>query len=196
MNQSWREQIQERTALLRQTHLYPFFVIGQVMLYGINIPGSYTDVGFIFFYPIYGNPIMLSMFTTGTWQAVYTLDWLMEKETNSIYNEKVFKFYTQGSMFVYLCHDLWITIIATYVVKPLTSASDSSRGTVSFPLCLFLMLFGVELLSNFNYYLFLKIGRACCGRREVRGGNEASREIEGRIEEEKWEESVEEDYGI
>lgn len=105
---------------LSQTAIYPVFVVFSVMIYGANIPGNFTNVGFMFFYPIYGTVTMLTLFTTGTWQVIYMLEWLMRKESDKMYNEKVFKFFTEGSLLVYLCHDLWITVIATFVIYPLT----------------------------------------------------------------------------
>ena len=74
--------------------MYPFLIVGAVMVYGANIPGNYSEVGNIFFYPIYGGPVMSSLFTTGSWQVIYFLEWFMRKETDFVYNEKVFKFFT------------------------------------------------------------------------------------------------------
>ena len=67
VNQTWRDKLNEHSDYLRSTILYPFFVIGSIMMYGVCLPGTYTDVGFIFFYPIYGTTVMQSLFTTGTW---------------------------------------------------------------------------------------------------------------------------------
>lgn len=116
VNQIWREKLQQHSSQLSKTAAYPFYVVGAVMLYGINFPGNYNDVGYIFLYPIYGTPVMVSLFTTGTWQVIYGLEYIMKKEADHIYNENVFKFYTTGSLFIYLCHDLYITVIATYIL--------------------------------------------------------------------------------
>lgn len=158
VNEIWSSKLNQHSDYLRSTAIYPFFVIGSIMLYGINLPGNYTDVGFMFFYPIYGSTVMQSLFTTGTWQLIYGLCWLLKKESNKMYNETVFKFYTTGSLFVYLCHDFWITVIATYLIHPnLTKNNPNSEG-LSFSTCMILMIFGTELMANMNYYFFLKIG--------------------------------------
>ena len=46
---------------------YPLSVVMGVMIYGFLMPGNHTDVGFIFFYPLYGDTFTQTLFTTGTW---------------------------------------------------------------------------------------------------------------------------------
>ena len=67
MNQIWRDKIHAHQSQLSKTALYPFFIVGSVLFYGVNFPGNYSDVGFVFLYPIYGTVVMTSLFTTGTW---------------------------------------------------------------------------------------------------------------------------------
>lgn len=151
---------------MSQKAYYPFFVFGSILLYGITLPGCYKDVGFVFFYPIYGHAVIMSLFTTGSWMVIYLADYIMRKEVDHVYNEKFFKFYTVGSLFVYLCHDLWITVIATYILLPNMKENNPRVEGISFQLALFTMIFGVEVLSNLTYYLFLKMYLLCCSKKK------------------------------
>jgi hypothetical protein len=58
VNQVWRDKLNQHSDYLRATSIYPFYVVGAIMIYGVNLPGNYTDVGFMFFYPIYGSTVM------------------------------------------------------------------------------------------------------------------------------------------
>lgn len=138
------------------------------MMYGINMPGNYTDVGFLFFYPIYGSTVVQSLFTTGSWQTIYALVWILEKEANKPYNKEVFNFYAGGSLFIYLCHDLWITVIASYAIFPYLAKNTEDGEGISFATSLTLMIVGTELLANLNYYLVVKLASLCAGKKKPR----------------------------
>mgnify|MGYP006985954472 CR=1 FL=1 len=137
-----------------------------MILYVFCVPGTYTDVGFIFFYPLYGNPFIISLFTTGTWESMYILEWIMRKEADYIYNKSFFKAYTAGSLFVYLCHDLWITVIATLVIRPELKENNPNASGMSFYVALFIMILGVEVLSNLTYFFFVKLFKVCCAKKK------------------------------
>lgn len=185
VNQQWRDKLNQHSDYLRSTAIYPFFVIGSIMMYGVNMPGNYTNVGFMFFYPIYGSTVMQSLFTTGTWQIIYGLEWLLKKESNRMYNEEIFKFYTGGSLFVYLCHDFWITVINSYLVYPNLAQNSENGEGISFGVSLALVIVGTELLSNMNYYLFVKLLRCCSKnqgkKRQDRETNEDQRGPSGKV---------------
>ena len=51
----WQEKICTRMREISETVVWPFFIVFNVMLYGVNFPGTTKDVGFMFFYPIYDN---------------------------------------------------------------------------------------------------------------------------------------------
>ena len=53
--------------VLADLPIYPLSVVMGVMVYGFFLPGNYTNVGFIFMYPLYGDTFTQSLFTTGTW---------------------------------------------------------------------------------------------------------------------------------
>lgn len=149
--------------------MFPFLVIASVMFYGLAMPGSYKNMGRAFFYPPYGDFLPLSLYTTGTWHTIYGLVWIMRKDANKIYNKKFFKFFTIGSLFIYLCHDLWICVIATFIVRPFFKENNEPGPGLNFTACLLIMFFGTEILSNLNYYLFVKMFMVCCMKKKRKG---------------------------
>ena len=72
-------------------------------------------------------------------------------------------------MIVYVCHDFWIAVIATLFVHPNVKENNPRVEGISFQLALFIMLFGVELLSNLTYWLMVKLYQYCSARSKKRG---------------------------
>lgn len=54
----WQEKIIKRMREISETVVWPFFIIFNVMMYGVNFPGTSKDVGFIFFYPLYDDTLI------------------------------------------------------------------------------------------------------------------------------------------
>ena len=107
------------------------------------------------------------------------MEWLAKRELNRPFHEDIFNFYSGGSLFLYLCHDLWITVIATYVIQP-NLASENSEG-MPFALALAVMIVGTELLGNLNYYVFTSMF-ACCSRNSGKGRGSADKEGAQRVD--------------
>ena len=96
---------------------YPLFIAATLLFYGVSQPYSSLDVGFMFFYPIYDDTRIQSLFTSGSWLGVFFLCWLLESELNKTFNKKVFKIVVNSSMYTYLAHDFFITVVAFFLLK-------------------------------------------------------------------------------
>lgn len=116
----WQDKMKASMRALQKTAFWPVFIVGGVMLFGIFQPGNYSDVGYMFFFPMYSDTIIQSLFTTGSWLVVYFVNWLMEYECNKIYNANTYKLFTGSSMNAYLCHDLWIQFTIYFFIWPFT----------------------------------------------------------------------------
>lgn len=171
VNQIWQEKLRNNANKVMKSSIYPFMVVGSIATYGLFIPGSTTLPGRVFNYPRYSDFLMQSVYVTGTWHFIYVLTWMMRKESNSIRNKKLFSFFTVGSLFVYLCHDLWITIIMTCIVHPFFIENDSNEWGLKFTACLFITFFGCEILANLNYYLFVKLYMILCMKKRGKKGS-------------------------
>lgn len=142
--------------------VFPFMIIVAILLYGICQPGHYTDqADFLFFYPIYGDPTTLTFFTNGSWIIIYGLEYVMYKEANYVSNKEFFRFFTSGSLFIYLCHDLWITVVATFIIHPNSKDNNPRAEGLSLTMNLFIMFFAVEFLCNLHYYLIVRLLKWC-----------------------------------
>jgi hypothetical protein len=178
VNQIWRSKLHAHSSEVAKSAMFPFLMIGSIAFYVMSMPGSYTNVGRRFFYPNYGDMIMQSIFTTGTWNSIYGLEWIMRKQANYVKNKKVFKFFTTGSLFVYLCHDMWITILSTLIVNPFyRDGSKPAEWGLPVELCLVIVFFGTEILSNLNYYLLVRLFLCCRNRKKKNKGRKAADKV-------------------
>ena len=73
--------------LFASSPFYPISVVMGVMIYGFLMPGNYTNVGYVYTYPLYGDTFTQSLFTTGTWLFDYFFTWLYKIEVNRKFDE-------------------------------------------------------------------------------------------------------------
>ena len=120
VNQVWREKLKEQSDAYRATVWQPAIIYFTVFSYSIVLPGPWSDVGFVFFYPIYGSTIHQSLYTCGSWLSIYVIEWHASIEWNKRFGT-AFDFIIESSLFLYLAHDLWIAIVCSLVIVPLHS---------------------------------------------------------------------------
>ena len=89
----------------------------------------------------------------GTWQIIYFIDYIFYKEANKVFDKYFFDLFTKSSMFIYLCHDLWIKLMASLLVFPFISYKYEAN---TIELILSFIVIGVmaEIISFINYLLF------------------------------------------
>tara|TARA_B110000285_G_scaffold227125_1_gene287909 strand:- start:203 stop:691 length:489 start_codon:yes stop_codon:yes gene_type:complete len=141
-------------AAFGKTGMYPIFIVGTVMLYGIFLPGNYSDVGYMYMYPIYDDTVIQSLFTCGSWVFIYFLTWYSSAEMNSIFDLGLYKYVIGSSMNLYLCHDLWINVVVYFFVWPYC---DRKGGSMSFYVGIFIILILTEAGCVLNYYMVNKL---------------------------------------
>jgi len=120
----------------------PVFVVGCILLYSLTCPMNYSDMGHLFFYPLYGTYGLRCLYTTGTWLWVYNIIWLMHKIGNDKFNDSVYNYVCGSSLYAYLSHYFFILIISVMIVRPYK---------MEFIPALFLMLFGTNFLIFITY---------------------------------------------
>ena len=59
------------------------------------------------------------MYTTGTWQWVYGLVWMMQAFANEKYSDFWYDLIVGSSMWAYISHYFFIVLSANYIVRPL-----------------------------------------------------------------------------
>jgi hypothetical protein len=100
---------------------------------------NYKDTGnsgSIYFYPLYANFGLMCLHTLGTWLWVYTNIWISIATLNNKFGDKCYRYLSEGSLWCYATHYLFIVLVAQYVVRPL--------GLTFIPAA-FVTFFGVEI---------------------------------------------------
>jgi hypothetical protein len=67
---------------LADTVATPIAVLAFIFLYSLSSPQNYSETGFLFFYPLYGDWTVQCLYTSGTWMWVFTICWLMHAFAN------------------------------------------------------------------------------------------------------------------
>jgi hypothetical protein len=76
--------------------------------------------GYMFYFPLYNNLLLRSLYLAGSFYWVFLLDFIGEFLCNSDEAAKsiLYKVVVDPSMWAYLSHYLWVVIICVYIVKP------------------------------------------------------------------------------
>lgn len=89
-----------------------------IFMYSITSPQNYTETGFLFFYPLYSDWYIQSLYTTGTWVWICMITWLMQAYCNKMFNQPTYKLLTGSSLYAYVSHYFFIIMIAIFVIRP------------------------------------------------------------------------------
>jgi hypothetical protein len=96
----------------------PIMVLLCIFMYSITSPQNYTETGFLFFYPLYSDWYIQSLYTTGTWVWICMITWLMQAYCNKMFNQPTYKLLTGSSLYAYVSHYFFIIMIAIFVIRP------------------------------------------------------------------------------
>jgi len=125
-----------------ETPMAPIAIVMAILIYSLTCPMNYSDMGHLFFYPLYSTYGLQCLYTTGTWLWVYLIIWLMAKIGNDKFNDKVYNYVSGSSLYAYLSHYFFILIISVMIIRPYK---------INFIPALFIMLFGTNLLIFITY---------------------------------------------
>lgn len=154
-NAVWRAKQTAQTNYLRQTAWWPPIVVSTLSSLAVILPANKSNVGFVFFYPLYGSTAMQTCFTTGSWIMIYSIEFLLAESSNSKYDERVFRAVTSSSMFIYLVHDVWIALFGLVLMEPLQRLHEVPFW-VQIPL-----LFALTVTASFYSYKLLQFICSC-----------------------------------
>jgi len=96
----------------------PIAFVGGLLLYSITSPTVYSNMGHLFFYPLYSSYGLQCLYTTGTWLWVYSIIWIVAKCCNDKFNPTFYKFFCGASLYAYLSHYFFILVISVLVIRP------------------------------------------------------------------------------
>jgi hypothetical protein len=137
----WRRMVKARREW-GDTMLAPVSVIFFIFMYAITSPMNYSNMGHLFFYPLYSDYWLQCLYTSGTWIWVYSIIWVMAWIANDKFNDTIFNYVVGSSMFAYLSHYFYILLISVLVVRPYKMKFV--------PACA-LMFFGCQLMIFLTY---------------------------------------------
>uniref|UniRef100_A0A7S3FVQ1 Uncharacterized protein n=1 Tax=Strombidium rassoulzadegani TaxID=1082188 RepID=A0A7S3FVQ1_9SPIT len=148
----WRKEYFKAMQEMQDSVFMPFMVTFSVMAFSVTQPGNYSDVGFMFFYPLYSSKWIQGLFTSGSWLIIYLFNFLFHAAMNKRYDEQLYHHFNNSSMFTYLCHDLWIHVICSSLIYPNSLLNEDERFSIGTALLIVIVF--VEIASYLNYFAF------------------------------------------
>lgn len=134
----------------------------------VTMPTVTQNEGFLWFYPMYYPFWLQSFYVIGGWYWVYVICFYNSIWTNKKWNEAVFNWVNEVSLWGYLSHYLWIVLVVVCIVRPL-NLSLGEAIVLNFSLTL--------ILINLSWWLMKKL---CFKKKQIKVGRneENSKESE------------------
>jgi len=126
----------------------PLTVLGAILLYALSSPQNYTQVGFLFFYPLYNDYTIQCLYTTGTYMWLYFVTWSMHYVANKKFNDNVYKYVAGSALYAYVSHYFFIVLWAVFIIRPYQ---------ISFIPALFIDFFLTDAVIIATYVMFVLI---------------------------------------
>jgi len=113
----WKDMLKKRGEMA-ETALAPVAVVGFLLMYSITSPMVYSNMGHLFFYPLYSSYPLQCLYTTGTWIWLYFVIWMMAKVGNDKFNNTVYNYVCGSSLYAYVSHYFFILILSVGIIRP------------------------------------------------------------------------------
>ena len=143
----WKQMLRTRKKMGEMTWA-PLTVLGAILLYSLSSAQNYTQVGFLFFYPLYNDYTIQCLYTTGTWMWLYFIVWTMQYIANKKFNDNVYKYVAGSALYAYVSHYMWIVVWNVYIVRPYQ---------ITFIPALFIDFFLTDAVIIFTYVIFVMV---------------------------------------
>lgn len=137
----WKQMLKKRGELA-ETAIAPVAIVGFLLVYSVTSPTIYSNMGHLFFYPLYSVYWVQCLYTTGTWIWVYFIIWMMAKVGNDKFNDTAYNLLCGSSLYAYVSHYFFILIISVGIIRPYK---------IGFIPAFFIMMFGTEFLIFATY---------------------------------------------
>jgi len=101
---------------------------GFFFTYSLTSPTNIYGQGYLFYYPIYNSLTLRCLFSVGTWMWLYLICYHLSVVANSKFDEKWYNLIVGSSMYVYVFHYFWLSIVlrAVLVFTNFTFAGNAS----------------------------------------------------------------------
>jgi len=137
----WSQMMKTRKGL-SESMVAPIAIVGAILFYSITSPMVYSDMGHLFFYPLYRSYPLQCLYTCGTWMWVFGVIWMMHLVGNKQFNKTTYNLVCGSSLYAYVSHYFFILIISVMIIRPYK---------IGFVPAFFIMLLGTEFLIFATY---------------------------------------------
>jgi len=113
----WRQMVKKRGEL-SETAVAPMCIVGFIFTYAITCPTNHSNMGHLFFYPLYTEFPLQALYTVGTWIWLTGIVWVMAHIGNEKFNETFYNYVNGSALYMYVSHYFFILIIGVFIVRP------------------------------------------------------------------------------
>lgn len=113
----WKQMMRTRNSMGKMTWA-PLTVLGAILFYSLSSAQNYTQVGFLFMYPLYNDYTVQCLYTTGTWMWLYFITWTMQYIANKKFNDNLYKYVAGCALYAYVSHYFFIIVWAVFIIRP------------------------------------------------------------------------------
>ena len=113
----WRSMIKSRKSIADSAWC-PVIIVGFIFVNSLTSPMNYSNMGHLFFYPLYTSYTLQCLYTTGTWLWLNGIIMIMAEICNKKFNDMVYNYVTGSALYAYVSHYFFILIISVFVIRP------------------------------------------------------------------------------
>lgn len=113
-----------------------------LFIYALTCPMNYSQMGQLFFYPLYTDYWLQCFYVVGTWIWLTAIVWTMAYIGNDKFNDTIYNYVSGSALYAYVSHYFFILIISVMVIRP---------NKIGFIGAFFIMFFGTEFLIFITY---------------------------------------------
>ena len=102
----------------RKTIWTPLILGTFATVVAITVPSVTVNEGQIWYFPLYQPTWLQNIQLIGSFLWLYFYAWFFDEFTNFKFNDKVYDFVSEQSMWAYLSHYLWIVVVQRIICRP------------------------------------------------------------------------------
>jgi hypothetical protein len=137
----WKPMTKKR-ASMGDSVMAPIAIVMFLFIYAMTSPMNYSNMGHLFFYPLYSTYGLQCLYTTGTWLWVFSIIWIMAHIANDKFNPMIYNYVCGSALYAYVSHYFFILMFSVLLIRPYK---------IEFMPAFFIMFFGTQLVIMITY---------------------------------------------
>lgn len=163
VDQLYSEEISAQLKYYSDKMIVPLSIFLILLMYAMTAPHPTDGTGFMFFYPLYDKVWLMSLFTTGTWLWVYTINLIGAHVATYEVGPWYYFLFIAPTLWGYLCHYLWVIISTVFVIVPLFAGKDLQNNFLIVLLSLLITYVITHICILASYVILDGLWRICSG---------------------------------